>query len=600
MKLGVRSQIFISSAALILAVGAGSLWLAGRETRRILVGRVTADLLTDARLARSLLVPPATSGPPRHPDPTLLVEASNGLARATGADVQILAGPTDAPTPSALLIVSDTTGQGMDRHELAGLAEVQRAWVLGEGIWTGQTTRDGTSASGDAVAVAVRWEAGETSGILRLRRDLTDIEAEVGDLRRIIGVAGLLGLALALLMSALASRVLSHTLTDLVRRARAMARGEGGRLAIPDDDALGVLAGSINDLGATLETTIGDLALQRDLLRALLEGLQDGVLALDAGLRIRAVNGAAHRLLGLSGDPTGRPLAEVSRHPDLLSLVRRVQDTPSDASPVETEFELSHPRRARFRATARPLQDGSLLLLLRDVTEAHRLEAMRRDFVANASHELRTPVAAIRASIEALLAGAAEEPEAGPALLGAIRRNALRLSQVVEDLLDLSRLDDPGAALPLGPVDVAPVVRDVLDESRPAAVRRSITLETRLPPDLPARTHAGALAQVLLNLVDNALKYTPEGGRVTVEGRAAGDRVHLSVTDTGPGIPPLHRDRIFERFYRVDTARSRALGGTGLGLAIVKHLADRLEGEVRLDCPDAGGSVFTVVLPRGG
>jgi two-component system phosphate regulon sensor histidine kinase PhoR len=217
--------------------------------------------------------------------------------------------------------------------------------------------------------------------------------------------------------------------------------------------------------------------------------------------------------------------------------------------------------------------------------------------VGNASHELRTPVAATLASVEALCDGALTDPTAGPAFLEAARRNALRLSRLVDDLLDLSRLDSETLEIVTHPVPLGPVVAGALDGVRFAAEAKKITLDDRISPGISALAEEGALGQILQNLLDNAVKYTPEGGRVTVEAGPFEDGVRISVRDTGPGIPPQHQDRIFERFYRVDTARSRSLGGTGLGLAIVRHLAERMEGEVTLECPELGGSVFSVVLP---
>jgi two-component system phosphate regulon sensor histidine kinase PhoR len=244
----------------------------------------------------------------------------------------------------------------------------------------------------------------------------------------------------------------------------------------------------------------------------------------------------------------------------------------------------------------RSAREGVIVLL--DVTEARRLERMRRDFVANASHELRTPVAAVLAAAETLASGAGEEPAARAKFLDILQRHALRLSRLTSDLLELSRLE-AGHEPRIESVSVAAVLETVRAELGPRAQAQSITLESALAPDLPeVAAEPAALEQILNNLIDNAIKYTPAGGRVTVTARADERDVTLVVADTGPGIPEPHLGRIFERFYRVDSARSRELGGTGLGLAIVKHLALSMGGMVGVESEVRRGSRFLVRLPR--
>jgi two-component system, OmpR family, phosphate regulon sensor histidine kinase PhoR len=599
VKIGVRAQLFGTSAILILGLGIVGMILTEWEVRRVLEERSTSDLVAEASLARSLV---------RARHPAEVGEVAAELSRATGADVIIFEGAPEASGPSQLRIVADSKKEGMEGETLAGLPEVQSAWVEGEGSWIGKEPCSSASCATRGVAVAIVWRDDSLTGMVRLHRDLAEVDVAASWLGRVIGLAGLVGLAVALFMSGLASRVLSRTLHDLVGRARAMARGEGGRVLVPDDDALGGLAGSINDLGAGLEGSIRELARQRDLQGTVLEGLADGVVALDEALRITTANMAATELLGLVENPVGKPLIDVARLPALLDLAYAARDGRRHAHAedalaphaIETDIDLSHPLRRRVLVTAHTLVGGGCVLVLRDVTEARRIETMRRDFVANASHELRTPVAAIQASIEALCDGAASDPEAAPGFLDAVRRNALRLSRVVDDLLDLSRLESGQARIALERVEIGPIVLAALLAVRPSADARHIALGEDVAEGLVALADRNALDQILANLLDNAVKYTPEGGRVEVVAQSSGHTIHIAVRDTGPGIPPQHRSRIFERFYRVDTARSRALGGTGLGLAIVKHLVERMSGEVALDCPDTGGSVFTVLLPSAG
>jgi two-component system phosphate regulon sensor histidine kinase PhoR len=252
-----------------------------------------------------------------------------------------------------------------------------------------------------------------------------------------------------------------------------------------------------------------------------------------------------------------------------------------------------------LQVRARPLGDGGsdqAVVLVIDTTEPRRLERLRRDFVANASHELRTPVAAIVGAAETLQAGAADDPEARRSFVAILQRHARRLSQLTADLLDIARLE-AGYRPRLERVSVREAVEGVLQPLQRRADDKRLRLGSAIDDSLMVSAERAALDQILSNLVDNAIKYTPEGGRVTVRVARATERIELCVEDTGPGIAAEHLPRLFERFYRVDDARSRELGGTGLGLAIVKHLALANAGEVRVESQLGRGSRFYVLLP---
>jgi two-component system phosphate regulon sensor histidine kinase PhoR len=238
-----------------------------------------------------------------------------------------------------------------------------------------------------------------------------------------------------------------------------------------------------------------------------------------------------------------------------------------------------------------------VLVLLRDVTDARMAESTRRDFVANASHELRTPVAAIAGAAETLLSGAMEDPAQARTFVEMIARNAERLARLTNDLLDLSRIESRQWPVKLEPVSVEVTARRAVEVCAEPARRKQIDLRVEIPDGIAVIADARALEQVLVNLLDNAVKYTPEGGRATVSASASGDSVDVVVSDTGPGIERHHLPRLFERFYRVDPGRSRGSGGTGLGLAIVKHLVQMQAGEIGVDTGE-GGTRFRVRLPR--
>jgi two-component system phosphate regulon sensor histidine kinase PhoR len=313
-----------------------------------------------------------------------------------------------------------------------------------------------------------------------------------------------------------------------------------------------------------------------------------GLLASDG--RVRASNAG---LDGLSpgGRAIGLTLLEITRQADLAEAGRRALE----GSPKQLELQLGH---RTFIANVVPMLRGEVLALLRDVTDARMAEATRRDFVANASHELRTPVSAIAGAAETLLAGAMDDPAQARAFVEMIARNAERLARLTNDLLDLSRIESRQWPVKLEPVSVEGTARRAVEVCSETARRKRIELRVEVPEGTAVLADARALEQVLVNLLDNAVKYTPDGGQATVTAApAAGDRVEVVVADTGPGIERHHLPRLFERFYRVDPGRSRGSGGTGLGLAIVKHLVQMQAGDIGVDT-GTGGTSFRVRLPR--
>ena len=305
---------------------------------------------------------------------------------------------------------------------------------------------------------------------------------------------------------------------------------------------------------------------------------------------VRGAN-AAFESLAPGGRVAGLSPIEILRSAELAESVRRALE----GHVRRLDFETPASRRV-WRAHLSPLLRGEVLLLLRDVTEAKRAEAIRRDFVANASHELRTPVAAIRAAAETLLAGALSDPDSARHFVEMVARHAERLAGLTEDLLDLSRIESGQWTMVLEPVELGGLARSVLDLHADRAAAKGLRLVHEVPGDCAARADARALEQVLVNLVDNAVKYTPDGGVVTLRASRDEKGVVVDVADTGPGIERHHLPRIFERFYRVDPGRSREQGGTGLGLAIAKHRVQAQGGQIGVES-GPGGTTFWVRLP---
>jgi two-component system phosphate regulon sensor histidine kinase PhoR len=343
-----------------------------------------------------------------------------------------------------------------------------------------------------------------------------------------------------------------------------------------------------------LDRLVETLAGERDRLETILEGMDDAVLAFDAKQRITLVNAAAHDLLGLGEQPLGKTLLETVRTPALADLV----DAAVSGRAGSTDVEIAGPRGKKVLAWASPLRaTKGVVVVLHDVTEIRRLEAVRSDFVANVSHELRTPITVIRANVETLLDGAIDDPTHARAFASGILRNAERLSHLVSDLLDLSRIESRQWTLARDTIDLRTAALGAATALESQARDRDVDLSVDIDDGLSVVGDEKALDGVLVNLLDNAVKYTPCGGHVQVSARAAGERIRIEVRDDGPGIEARHRERIFERFYRVDKGRSRQLGGTGLGLAIVKHLVEAMHGDVGVEPAHPRGSVFWVELP---
>ncbi|HZZ85328.1 MAG TPA: ATP-binding protein [Anaeromyxobacteraceae bacterium] len=346
-------------------------------------------------------------------------------------------------------------------------------------------------------------------------------------------------------------------------------------------------------LADLLETRSERLRPKEEPERELLAAIPDAAAVVGKDARIRVANVSADAFAA-AGRAAGHTVLELTRSAELAEAVQRALE----GSARRLELQLPGAHRILV-AHLTPLLRGEVLLLLRDVTQSREAERARRDLVANASHELRTPVTAIHGAAETLLGGALEEPAQARQFVEMIARHADRLARLTRDLLDLSRIESGQWAMNVAPLDAVPLAVNALELYAASAAERRLRLERSLPERLLVRADPRALEQVLVNLLDNAIKYTPPGGAVTLSGAAEDQTALLSVADTGPGIERHHLPRLFERFYRADAGRARDQGGTGLGLAIVKHLAQAQGGSVGVES-GAGGSRFWVRLQRAG
>jgi two-component system, OmpR family, phosphate regulon sensor histidine kinase PhoR len=446
---------------------------------------------------------------------------------------------------------------------------------------------------------------------LRLGLPITTLDQELAKLKRNLTVAFASAFLIAVGLSIWLARSLTKPLLDMTTVARQLAAGNHTvHIRTSARDEVGLLADTLNHMTDELKTKIEELSEDRSQLLAMLTSMVEGVMVLDYRGRVLQVNPALERMFGVTRtEARGRQFSEVFGHPELNSLVSTVLATRTGH---EEEIILAPSGRCLHveASVAGGQQDNEAcaVLVFHDITELRRLEKIRKDFVANVSHELRTPLTSIKGYVEALLDGGKDDPETSVRFLDIILKQSDRLNLILEDLLQLSKIESGQVQFRREPLHIGSVIERTIAMIKPLADKKQHQLVPRIASDLPlVNGDQERLVQVLANLVDNAIKYTPEGGQITVAARripiaksgtgAPQDGIELSVADTGIGIPEQDRPRVFERFYRVDKARSRELGGTGLGLAIVKHIVEGHGGQVWVERNLPSGSRFVVRLP---
>ena len=466
------------------------------------------------------------------------------------------------------------------------------------------------SATVDAPLLYVAWpvrDAGRVIGVLRLALPLSAVTASYASLHQVLLLGGGVALLVALGIGIFVAGRVTRPVVDMQSIARQMSEGNFlVRAPSRSTDEIGTLGRSLNVLAARLREKVQDLEQERAKVTAILDGMVEGVVAVDGHEHVLVMNERARTIFGLGAMRGERkPFLEVIRNVELHELFRDSR-AGSPGLVLRREVRLAAPAGRVLEVQALPLALGGdewgLVMVLHDVTELRRLEDVRTEFVANVSHELRTPLTAIHGYLETLLEGALEEPEHARKFLEIVFRHTERLGRLISDLAELSNIELGRITLALAPTTLGEVVDSVVAIIGPRAARGGVRLASAVPPGLVAVTaDHDRLVQILINLVDNAVKYTPRGGDVRIGASLiAGDRVEVTVTDTGIGIPRSDLPRITERFYRVDKARSRELGGTGLGLAIVRHLVLAHGGELAIESELEQGTTVRFTLPASG
>jgi len=503
--------------------------------------------------------------------------------------VESLGGPADqritlidaGGTVLADTYVDDDDLAALDNH--GDRPEVQ-AGLDGE---LGMARRHSTSVDADMLYAAIPIP--DSDAVLRASVPLREVDEALRHVRLLLIFGGVLGIGVAILMSSIASRLMSQTLQQVLDRARTDTGAAPTAADSPESDT-DVDRDSLRQVTRALEETLELLVRQRNRFRAVLDGMTEGVVATDSDLQITLSNRSVHRLLNTDADLEDRPLSVLLPDDIIDAIVENSDDT--------VEFQPSHrpERRIRIRTTPRP-DTGGYILVFHDVTTIRRLETMRRDFVANVSHELKTPVTVIQANAETLLDGALDDAEHARTFTEGIDRNARRLSRLISDLLDLSQIEAGEIEIELQQTPLRSVVEDAAVDIEHRVNSPSTTIDIDVDNSLRVQSDFDALYRVLLNLLENAVKYGGDEPTVHIQARRRQSMILVEVIDHGPGIPRNHRDRLFERFYRVDRGRTVDMGGTGLGLAIVKHLVASMHGEVGYRPAEPEGSIFWFTLP---
>jgi two-component system phosphate regulon sensor histidine kinase PhoR len=531
------------------------------------------------------------------------LECFRGQHQGVGQRIGLLARETDTRITLILpdgrvLADSDEDPALMDDHGQRPEVLAARTAAFGaaqrESRTTGHPTKYVAHVVGD----------GREEGIIRLALPIRVIGEQLAAVRQAVIFGALVGLAVSLALGYLVARRITAPITAITEVAEEMRGGVYTRPAPGgDDDEFGILADTLNRMGADIQRKLRSITEDRARLEAIVSGIVEGVVAVDAEDRVLYCNSAAARLFDI--DPAsaeGQPFEELFRAPGLGDLLRQARD---GGSSERSEVRLEGDERVlSLEVNATPFAAGDsrgVVMVLHDITGIRALERVRRDFVANVSHELKTPLTSIKGYVETLLDGAADEAAMRARFLEKIQKNADRLSHLVSDLLSLSRIESEQDVDKREPLDWAEMLQDAARRHEDAVRQKSLQLEVR-PAAEPVVVLGDreAVIEILDNLLDNAIKYSPTGGRIRLVLSRGEESGTLTVEDTGAGIPEEDLDRIFERFYRVDKARSRELGGSGLGLSIVKHLVQAMEGEVSVRSRVGEGSCFTVRLPLAG
>jgi len=582
----MRSKVILIQLIVVVLLGAVIYGYLDRMTKRYQTNEMTQELLQEAGLARMV---------------------ANGAIRDLRRDAPVLAGNISRELKARVTIIAwdgEVVGDSevpperfaeLDNH--IGRPEIRDAIAKG----VGSSIRYSETLRNDMLYAALPFRSATgQDAVLRLALSMSSINAAKHEFRAVLGWSLLAAAITVVFFSNLLAGVSTKSLHAVAAIASKIGKGEiGTRVPVVSGSEVGELARVLNEMAQKTEEQLERLSAEKNRLDTILKGMGEGIMVADPQGVVTLVNPAFRELFGMKDEIEGRQLIDISRHPALHESFRGVIALGQER--VE-ELQLHAPKEKTVLTHWVPLMENGVLTgvvaVFHDISDIRQLEKIRRDFVANVSHELRTPVTIIKGYAETLLAGALENPQQATRFVNIMYSHADRLAALIQDLLTLSQLESGTIALEARSVSVHDIAEHVVALLEQKIRERRISIDILGLAGAPGvLADPGRLEQVFVNLVDNAVKYTPAGGSVTLTATAEEDRVVVAVRDTGIGIPSRDLPRIFERFYRVDSARSREEGGTGLGLAIVKHIVQQQGGTVSVES-SGQGSIFYVTLKK--
>ncbi|MGE5841036.1 MAG: two-component system histidine kinase PnpS [Deltaproteobacteria bacterium] len=581
-------HVFFSYLLVILLSLVAVIWLASNSMRDFFLDKIQDDLQARALLFENYIL--------EHVEP-LDAQSIDQLCKKIG--------PSAFTRLTVILpsgrVIGDSEGDPVKMDNHLDRPEILAAMEKDVGV----STRYSPTLAKQLMYVAVPLKKNtRTVAYVRAAIEVGSVDRDVEAIQIKMALSGLVIAGLATLLSLLVSHRIRRPIDDIRRGAERFAHGDfQNPLPVSDLKEIGDLSETLNLMAQELQKTVSTITEQRNELGAVLSSMAEGVLAMDMEERILGMNRAASLIFEC--DPKqvqGRTIQEVIRHPELQNLVTKAL---ASEGAVERDVVLYLKEERVLNGHGTILRDGEgkrvgVLVVLNDITRLRKLENIRKDFVANVSHEIRTPITAIKGFVETLRDGAMQSPEDAERFLGIIQNHVLRLESLVEDLLSLSRIeeDEEKDQIALEEKPLREVLVGAVQLCQVKAESKQVRMELSCGEDAVARINSSLLGQAVVNLLDNAIKYSEQGKTIWVQTESLPQEILIRVRDEGCGIEKKHQDRLFERFYRVDKARSRKLGGTGLGLSIVKHIMEAHGGRVSVESQPGRGSIFTLHLPR--
>ncbi|MBD3380184.1 MAG: HAMP domain-containing protein [Candidatus Omnitrophica bacterium] len=589
MAFRLQHKITVTFVALFSAILLVTFLYLDRRLREDYYARTRRDILKDTRLIETFLLEKDMG----EMSPHELDFLADRINRDLGLRVTIIA------LDGTVLGDSDlTTGEVKEVENHFGRPEVQEALLSG----TGMSKRFSTTVRKHMLYVAQIVGKGSPQGIVRLAIPLSGLEETSADLKRVLFAAVAAAFFLSLLASSIASKVISKRLQEMAQIAKKIAKGDlSEKMTVSSGDETADLAEAFNYMIEQIKARIKDITTGKSRFEAVLLSMFDGVIVIDSKGTIILMNPSLAQLLQVMDDPSGKKPVEVLRNIDIQEILDEVLSRKEGVEAREVSVLMPEPKTLMVHATP-VVREGKTIgavLVFHDITELRNLESIRRDFVANVSHELRTPIANIKGYAETLLDGALQDKENSREFVGVIYEEADRLAKLIADILSLSGIESGKLDMNPERASIKEIAERAMQGLKRKAEDKEINARVMIGEDLPqVFVDTERITQVLFNLIENAVKYTYPGGKIKVTAREDGGYVCVEVEDNGIGIPEEDQPRIFERFYRVDKARSREMGGTGLGLSIVKHIVQEHGGEVRVESSPGKGTTFFFTIPK--